>query len=192
MQYAKKSLPSRERGLKSICSGRKHTRPSVAPLAGAWIEIIRTAIFHPFSESLPSRERGLKSSLLCVGSGHRISSLPSRERGLKYHVNLKHCPVSLVAPLAGAWIEIERRSVGVPEIGSLPSRERGLKCRRMYQPGQAGSVAPLAGAWIEIFAFELEQQEREPSLPSRERGLKSLFFTLAQPGRGRSPRGSVD
>ena len=83
MQYAKKSLPSRERGLKSICSGRKHTRPSVAPLAGAWIEIIRTAIFHPFSESLPSRERGLK-----------------------YHVNLKHCPVSLVAPLAGAWIEI--------------------------------------------------------------------------------------
>ena len=128
MQYAKKSLPSRERGLKSICSGRKHTRPSVAPLAGAWIEIIRTAIFHPFSESLPSRERGLKSSLLCVGSGHRISSLPSRERGLKYHVNLKHCPVSLVAPLAGAWIEI---------INRIARRKQKI-------------VAPLAGAWIEI------------------------------------------
>ena len=56
-----------------------------------------------------------------------------------------------VAPLAGAWIEID--IFIIPEIfsRSLPSRERGLKfvcvisatCNR-------DPVAPLAGAWIEI------------------------------------------
>ena len=33
------SLPSRERGLKSCLSGCTHRISSVAPLAGAWIEI---------------------------------------------------------------------------------------------------------------------------------------------------------
>ena len=54
-----------------------------------------------------------------------------------------------VAPLAGAWIEIQNREQG-------RSKE---------------TVAPLAGAWIEI-AWDHQQECLEKSLPSRERGLK--------------------
>ena len=58
-------------------------RLSVAPFAGAWIEISYVSFFSTYSVSLPSRERGLKyhenrSVMLTV------KSLPSRERGLKY------------------------------------------------------------------------------------------------------------
>ena len=60
--------------------------------------------------------------------------------------------VILVAPFAGAWIEIR-----VPE--RLPPRFR---------------VAPFAGAWIEIGQKAVNRQKMQ-SLPSRERGLK---FTL--------------
>ena len=98
----------------------------------------------------------------------------------------------MVAPLAGAWIEIN-------EITSLRSRE---------------AVAPLAGAWIEIF-ITLKGEEPCLSLPSRERGLKLIgdndgavrnrVAPLAgawieitsnraksHPPLSRSPRGSVD
>ena len=54
-----------------------------------------------------------------------------------------------VAPLAGAWIEIN--GVGGP-------------CDR-------NNVAPLAGAWIEINKKE-DSYEKVKSLPLRERGLK--------------------
>ena len=60
--------------------------------------------------------------------------------------------LNVVAPLAGAWIE----------IGLCASRLR-VVCR----------VAPLAGAWIEIAAGETTRAEYVLSLPSRERGLKS-------------------
>ncbi len=63
---------------------------AVAPLAGAWIEIVYTyATNHPINTSLPSRERGLKLAG-SHGSG---------------------C-VDYVAPLAGAWIEIGRAESG--------------------------------------------------------------------------------
>ena len=77
------SLPSLERGLKLY----KHKYgKSLIP-------------------SLPSRERGLKSR-------HRIfylkalSSLPSLERGLKCDISAEPMGKLVVAPLAGAWIEI--------------------------------------------------------------------------------------
>ena len=56
----------------------------------------------------------------------------------------------MVAPFAGAWIEIP---IIKPTIKSVP-------------------VAPFAGAWIEIY---VNMQDLDPwtSLPSRERGLKS-------------------
>ena len=55
-------------------------------------------------------------------------SLPSRERGLKLNI-IQHVFVAIiVAPLAGAWIEID--------IKEWIARREG--------------VAPLAGAWIEI------------------------------------------
>ena len=56
-------------------------------------------------------------------------SLPSRERGLKSDKTLPYSPASIVAPFAGAWIEIRAVS---PETWSQV-------------------VAPFAGAWIEIF-----------------------------------------
>ena len=61
----------------------------VAPLAGAWIEIIYDAEGYPPLET----------------------SLPSRERGLKSLYQKKINTISLVAPLAGAWIEIEKKKV---------------------------------------------------------------------------------
>ena len=55
--------------------------------------------------SLPSRERGLKFFFARENQSTNLS-LPSRERGLK--LNETPCPKDrpVVAPLAGAWIEI--------------------------------------------------------------------------------------
>ena len=56
-----KSLPSRERGLKSTKSFGIIRYNPVAPLAGAWIEIAVVGMnFNETTLSLPSRERGLK------------------------------------------------------------------------------------------------------------------------------------
>ena len=79
-------------------------------------------------------------------------SLPSRERGLKSHQRIEYVSVWLVAPFAGAWIEICRSDAWSVAILSLPSRERGLKY--LQKAGHLHSV------W---------------SLPSRERGLKSVY-----------------
>ena len=79
------------------------------------------------------------------------SSLPSRERGLKSSVlNVVSHAVN-VAPFAGAWIEIS-------EDCHFPVFD---------------FVAPFAGAWIEIFSMPDFTVTLAPSLPSRERGLKS-------------------
>ena len=61
----------------------------------------------------------------------------------------------MVAPLAGAWIEI-------PLEVSTP--------KTLY-------VAPLAGAWIEI-RFSGSDRAFALSLPSRERGLKSYATNI--------------
>ena len=77
----------------------------------------------------------------------------------------------LVAPSAGAWIEILTLTDTIEAIGgSLPPRERGLKCERTG-----------------------ESDDDLVSLPPRERGLKSkvgevIYGTPAC----RSLRGSVD
>ena len=55
-------------------------------------------------------------------------SLPSRERGLKCRDLRNEKIVLLVAPLAGAWIEIDGK----------------------WDVLAGSPVAPLAGAWIEI------------------------------------------
>ena len=75
----------------------------------------------------------------------------------------------IVAPLAGAWIEIMMQAVW-----------------NLYT-----MVAPLAGAWIEIF----DRASSYPdvmSLPSRERGLKYPVSPRRIIWQCRSPRGSVD
>ena len=54
------SLPSWERGLKYEMARENEKGDGVAPLVGAWIEIlIQKQLLHPF-KSLPSWERGLK------------------------------------------------------------------------------------------------------------------------------------
>ena len=55
--------------------------------------------------SLPSRERGLKLAGDDANT-YGIESLPSRERGLKFYNGLHLVTGTVVAPLAGAWIEI--------------------------------------------------------------------------------------
>ncbi len=58
----------------------------------------------------------------------------------------------MVAPFAGAWIEIlELKEEAVLQM-SLPSRERGLKLNKSYHKKGVIMVAPFAGAWIEISA----------------------------------------
>ena len=54
------SLPSRERGLKLFYNLLPRRNASVAPFAGAWIEISISCSNTSLSLSLPSRERGLK------------------------------------------------------------------------------------------------------------------------------------
>ena len=56
----------------------------------------------------------------------------------------------MVAPFAGAWIEIMDLLTDMICIVSLPSRERGLKFFVIVTPIASRSVAPFAGAWIEI------------------------------------------
>ena len=70
---------------------------------------------------------------------------------MKWAVVRERILEKVVAPLAGAWIEIQRS----------------------VQTEAAHPVAPLAGAWIEIPVSLLAITSALPSLPSRERGLKS-------------------
>ena len=57
---------------------------------------------------------------------------------------------TVVAPLAGAWVEIQLEHL-------LNDQEE---------------VAPLAGAWVEITILNTIKNVVSTSLPSRERGLK--------------------
>ena len=56
----------------------------------------------------------------------------------------------MVAPLAGAWIEIRRKERQMAATLSLPLRVRGLKYKFIIYNLVGFKVAPLAGAWIEI------------------------------------------
>ena len=138
------SLPSRERGLKFLTASQMSFASPVAPLAGAWIEILLwfwlkcTVTFvaplagawieimdaidqiHQLGKSLPSRERGLK---YCddITNGEQTVSLPSRERGLKSCDKFCVAVIPAVAPLAGAWIEmLPHRMESDPEKGRSP------------------------------------------------------------------------
>ena len=70
-------------------------------------------------------------------------SLPSRERGLKCVDMFDDDKIKIVAPLAGAWIEIL-----VKELDKL----------KIF-------VAPLAGAWIEIQRKNLKKSEKSCRSP---------------------------
>ena len=79
-----------------------------------------------------------------------------------------------VAPLVGAWIEINPilLNVDTEEFMSLLSWERGLKLRNTGKDLERDKVAPLVGAWIEISVGVVDAVGRVWSLLSWERGLK--------------------
>ena len=58
-----------------------------------------------------------------------LQSLPSWERGLKFKYSASSTRPLSVAPLVGAWIEIEQFGLTKGNKLSLPSWERGLKSR---------------------------------------------------------------
>ena len=99
----------------------------VAPLVGAWIEMVCLAGAASAAGSLPLWERGLKCKRDLCAPGP-VPSLPLWERGLK---SVPRPPIYYsfpVAPLVGAWIEIPAvRILLAPESSSLPLWERGLK-----------------------------------------------------------------
>ena len=121
-------------------------------------------------------------------------SLPSRERGLKWYDRTAGAGKCKVAPFTGAWIEMcSRERLCWNCRRSLPSRERGLKCTVDYASGWMNHVAPFTGAWIEMVCLDVDAAYAgvapftgawieitffqgsiipQPSLPSRERGLK--------------------
>ena len=99
----------------------------VAPLAGAWIEILLA---------------------LSIPTADFVAPLAGAWIEIDGQIVLKEA-VS-VAPLAGAWIEICYIFYDDTRNWSLPSRERGLKFPGMHGYGRCTPVAPLAGAWIEI------------------------------------------
>ena len=142
---------------------------NVAPLVGAWIEMLIMLLRKLYAKSLPSWERGLKLRT-CVCCYTSSPSLPSWERGLK----------SVLSPSVQGL------------LSSLPSWERGLKCPFGEWLGSLLHVAPLVGAWIEI-PHPRSRFIPVESLPSWERGLKYIpmcgYFLIAG---CRSPRGSVD
>ena len=76
------SLPSWERGLKLAPTSDVLPNVWVAPLVGAWIEIVGLIRSGRFTESLPSWERGLKCTKRDTTEDTQVS-LPSWERGLK-------------------------------------------------------------------------------------------------------------
>ena len=78
---------------------------SVAPLAGAWIEIVSGGLHHIPGSVAPLAGAWIEMSKFGTGCLHRS-----------------------VAPLAGAWIEIVKQTDAYAlSQRSLPSRERGLK-----------------------------------------------------------------
>ena len=63
----------------------------------------------------------------------------------------KNVDVAIVAPHAGAWIEISpSKSIEAPSRSPL-TQGRGLKYNRNCGTGKLYIVAPHAGAWIEIY-----------------------------------------
>ena len=146
------SHPTRVRGLKSSCL-LSNFIPSVAPHAGAWIEM-----------ACPMRRKR-----------RQAPSHPTRVRGLKSRVVLYTRHFRPVAPHAGAWIEInesyERELIGdvAPHAGAWI--EMKLLAHIITHPL---CVAPHAGAWIEMERLE-RFLIRHWSHPTRVRGLK--FFT---------------
>ena len=94
-----------------------------------------------------------------------------RERGLKSIMMILWKVTWIVAPRAGAWIEIFRRKFSVSSLRVAPRAGAWIEIKKEKIPEIRLPVAPRAGAWIEI-EFEEFVHDAKVSLPVRERGLK--------------------
>ena len=79
-----------------------------------------------------------------------VTSLPSRERGLKLHVSDCISIDSLVAPFAGAWIEIVEIFVLILNRNVAPFAGAWIEMITSSTLSIQAIVAPFAGAWIEM------------------------------------------
>ncbi len=100
------------------------------------------------------------------------SSHPVRVRGLKFGLRVILEFQGMVAPRAGAWIEIIERRRSSHFSWSHPVRVRGLKFFKLFTLETTISVAPRAGAWIEIDTLLYLSKVLVQSHPVRVRGLK--------------------
>ena len=116
--------------------------------------------------------RGLKLH----GSSASLLNLwshPSRVRGLKFIIPVHLQAERLVAPLAGAWIEIHLSPRSIIYPGVAPLAGAWIEISGIFNAMFPFLVAPLAGAWIEI-ACSVAVTSSMSSHPSRVRGLKCL------------------
>ena len=163
----------------------------VAPFAGAWIEILRT-----LKICLVLIGRSLRGSVDWNTCKRRFkiylrrslrgsvdwNPLDARSAFTKFCRSLRgsvdwnrdwlmELRAWLVAPFAGAWIEIAMLSCD--PVFYIGRSLRGSVDWNLLQQGRFlfYSVAPFAGAWIEI-SLQSNFCPHPESLPSRERGLK--------------------
>ena len=120
---------------------------------------------------------------------------------------------SFVAPHAGAWIEISRRSQDCCLQRVAPHAGAWIEMSPVCLPFMGFYVAPHAGAWIEIQIQRVSMRARGvaphagawieirpapgasysfASRPTRARGLKLVCLLKSALNRGRAPRGRVD
>ena len=120
-------------------------------------------------------------------------SLPLRERGLKSVLDFEEDGDYIVAPLAGAWIEMTKIPASTEGVDVAPLAGAWIEISIPIALTINAGVAPLAGAWIEISITDaipftinvaplagawIEIWRRAcvrpmiRSLPLRERGLK--------------------
>ena len=122
----------------------------------------------------------------------KVWSLPSWERGLKLDGTVKDEQYFIVAPLVGAWIEINDPIIFSSCVSVAPLVGAWIEIKQIHLTFLEIYVAPLVGAWIEIIVDRKNMAEKVKSLPSWERGLKYAVSALSLEVSGRSPRGSVD
>ena len=97
-----------------------------------------------------------------------------------------------VAPLAGAWVEMQSKSMADwKRMAVAPLAGAWVEINKSVNETVRPMVAPLAGAWVEIKEWRFLENPHKTSLPSRERGLKLLYVTTLWFVLRRSPRGSV-
>ena len=101
-----------------------------------------------------------------------IWSLPMRERGLKLNVSFGHLNLHLVAPHAGAWIEMRIPVYLLILRCVAPHAGAWIEISIDTAFSNSEIVAPHAGAWIEIVLAVCACFKAVSSLPMRERGLK--------------------